>query len=142
MMSWATAVEGDVSVNLGFGGLRVDLDFMVGRQGLLDIRAGRHSLVFDREGLLGAVFLMMLLIRSLNWNVFVFMVFLELLWRELPQGGDVHCGRDIRRSGKVTHLAVFFKPPGLGEMGVVRASMCKCAARLGILTPGSLSTLM
>ena len=32
-MSWATTLEGGVSVDFGFGGLRADLDFVVGTLG-------------------------------------------------------------------------------------------------------------
>ena len=69
---------------------------------------------------------------SLNWTVFA--VFLEPLG-ELSQEGVVPCGwsRSIRGSQKVTHLAVFLKPPGLGDVGVVMACMCNCAAMLGTL---------
>ena len=128
MMSWATGVTGGVSVNLGLMGLRPDLGFVWGGQGLLAFRAGRGCLVLNRDGVLGIVFLMLLLMGFLNWTVYT--VFFEPLW-ELPQGGEVYCGRDIRASKKVMHLAVFLKPTGLRELEMVMVCMCDCDARLG-----------
>ena len=132
-MSWTTAVEGDISVTLDFMGLNADFSFLVGVLGLLAFRDGRDSLVLDRKGLLHAVPLMTLLMGSLNQTVF--MVFLKPLWREVPQRGEVQCdrSRSIRGSWKVTYLAVLLKPLWLGEVGMVRASMRDCAARLGTL---------
>ena len=69
--------------------------------------------------------------ESLNQTVF--MVFLELLGRELPQREEVHCGRVIWGSQKVMQLVVFLKLPQLGELEMVMASMWDCAARLGTL---------
>ena len=47
----------------------------------------------------------------------------------LPQAavGRMQCGWSwsLRGSWKVMLLAVFFEPPGMGEVGTVRASMCK-----------------
>ena len=66
-------------------------------------------------------------------NQTVLMVFLMPLRGEVPQGRGLHCGKVIRGPWKVMHLAVFLKPPGLGELGTVTASMWNCAARLGPL---------
>ena len=33
----------------------------------------------------------------------------------------------------MTCLVVFHKPPGLGELGIVRVSMCECATGFGTL---------
>ena len=41
--------------------------------------------------------------------------------------------RSSRGSQKVTHLAVFLKPPGVGEVGTLRVSLWECAARFGTL---------
>ena len=49
-MSWATAVEGESTVALGFGGLKDDLGFVVGRAGLVALRAGKDSIVVGMEG--------------------------------------------------------------------------------------------
>ena len=119
--------------HFGFMGLRADFGNVTCRLGLLAFRAGKGRLVLDREGLLHAVTLVMLLMGSMNWKVFA--VFLEPLCGEVLQGGEVQCGRYrfIRGSQKVTHLVVFLKPLGSGEVGMVRASMCDCAARLGTL---------
>ena len=64
----------------------------------------------------------------------------------LPQANKalhirVLCGwsRSIKGSQKVMHLAVFLKPPGVGEVGTLRVSILECATRLGTLnskTPG------
>ena len=55
----------------------------------------------------------------------------------LPQAarGEVQCGwfKLIRGSWKTTHLAVFLKPPGVGEVGMVRALMCEWATRFSTL---------
>ena len=61
-------------------------------QGLLGLRAG--CLLQEWEGLCGVSLLMRLLMGSLNHTVFV--VFLKLLGGELPQGGEVQCGKVIR----------------------------------------------
>ena len=49
--------------------------------------------------------------------------------------GEVQCGwsKSINGSWKVIHLAVFLKPPGVGEVGMVRVSMCELAVRFGTL---------
>ena len=96
------------------------------------LRAGRGSLVLDREGPLQDVPLMMLSMGSLNWTVFIFRVILKLLG-ELLQGREMQCGwsRSIMGSWKVMHLVVLLKSPGLGEVGTVRASMCNCAQGWG-----------
>ena len=49
-----------VLVTLGFIGLRADFGFVAGRLHLWALRAGRSSLVLDREGPLWDVPLMML----------------------------------------------------------------------------------
>ena len=126
-MSWATAVEGGVSVGLVFTELRADFGFVAGRLGLWALSAGRGSLIVGKESLLWDVPLMTLSMGSLNQNVFA--VFLKLLW------GEVQCGwyRSIRGSQKVVHWVVFIKLHGLGQVGTVRASMCNCTTMLGIL---------
>ena len=63
---------------------------------------------------------------SLNWTVF--MVFLVLLGRELPQGGEVQYGKVTRGSQKMMHFTVFLKLPGLGGLGMVMASIWDCTA--------------
>ena len=78
-MSWAAAVEGSVKVALGLMGLRADFGFVVGGLGLWALRAARGSLMLDREGTLQDVPLMMLLMGSLNWTIFIFAAFLKLL---------------------------------------------------------------
>ena len=57
---------------------------------------------------------------------------LILLEGELPQGGEMQCGKVTGGSKKVMHLEVFLKPPGLG-VGMVKVSISDCAARLGTL---------
>ena len=84
-MSWAAAMEGMSQSTWVLMGLKADLGFVACVQILLALRTGRGCLVLDREGLLGFVLLMMLLMGSLNWTVFVFAVFLKPLWRELLQ---------------------------------------------------------
>ena len=86
-MSWATAVEGDVSVILGFIGLRADFGFVVDGLGLQALRAGRGSLVLNREDPLWIVPLMMVPIWSLNKTVFT--VFFKPLWGESHREGSV-----------------------------------------------------
>ena len=88
MMPWATMVEGGVVVTLGLLGLRADLGFVACELGLWAFRAGRGIVVEDWEGPFWDVPLIMLLMGSLNWAVFDFMVFLKLQG-QLLQGGKV-----------------------------------------------------
>ena len=89
MISLAAAAEGGGIVTSGFGGLRDDFGLVVGRAGLLALRADRGSVVLGREGPLQCVLLMTLVIGSLNWAVFAFMVFFKLLWGKLLWEGRV-----------------------------------------------------
>ena len=127
-MSWAAAVEGGVSVNLGFRGLRPDLGFVAGGLDLLALRAGRGSLVLDREGLLSIVLLMMMPI----WGPCM----------GLSLQSSMDCYGNCHREGKCILEGIlgvlegctfggFLKLP-LGELRMVMATMY-VAARLGTL---------
>ena len=82
------------------------------------MRAGKGS-CWDDEGSLHLVLFMVLLMGLLKWTAPV--VFLQPLWERVQWGWS----RLMSVSWKVTHLAIFLKPPGMGQVGTVRASMCE-----------------
>ena len=64
------------------------MDLVVSRLSVMAFRAGRSSLVLDREGLLGIVLLMLLMV-SQNWNVFIFIIFLAAVGGTAKGRGSV-----------------------------------------------------
>ena len=101
-----------------------------GQTGFIWLNAWYKLLAAGMRGILAVVPLMQLLIGSLNQTVFA--VFLKLLRGKCCREG-VHCGKVIRGPQKVAHLAVFLRPPVLGELEMVTASMWDCAVRLRTL---------
>ena len=87
-------------------GLSTDLGFVEGGHGILGLRDDMGCLLLKWEGLFNIAFLMRLLMGSLNQTVFLKLLEGTATWRQLP-----HCGKVIRRSQKVTCLAVFIMPP-------------------------------